>query len=268
VAQLRDFIPPVGINLLIRLGLAGNRFKHGYSSWGKAAAKCTGYDSKSIFGQVLNSSRSVRDGFYAYERDGVVFDQIQHSWELLSALLGTPRPGSSLRVLDWGGSLGSTYRQNRDLLHAAGIQIHWTVLEQPHLSEIGSNEFSNPELRFISDLAEVFEEQFDVVLFASSICYFESPNEAITAALMLRPARIIFDRTPHSKTNKDLIGVQKVGSGIYRASYPIRSFAEGSLGQIIGDGYFLVCEWKSQLQPDPQTVAKGLVFQRNPFLSN
>jgi putative methyltransferase (TIGR04325 family) len=264
MSGLRPFIPPAAINLLIRLGLAGNRFKHSYSSWEEAAATCTGYQEKSIANQVLNSSRLVRDGVYVYERDGVVFDEIQYSWELLSALLGTPRQETSLRVLDWGGSLGSTYRQNRDLLHAAGLEVHWTVLEQPHLVEIGSNEFTNPELSFISDVNSIADEKFDVVLFASSICYLEFPKEAIKAAVKLRPSRIIFDRTPHSKTHKDLVGVQKVGRGIYRASYPIRSFAEGSLAQIIGDTYCLVSEWESNLQPDPQTVAKGLVFQRNP----
>ena len=263
MVQFRDLIPPAAIALLIRLGLAGNKFRHGYSSWEEAAAECTGYDAKGIVDKVLDSSRSVRDGVSAYERDGVIFDQIQHSWELLSALLGTPRRGSSLRILDWGGSLGSTYRQNRDLLHAAGLEIYWTVLEQSHLAEIGEKEFANPELRFISGLAGVSDEEFDVILFASSICYFDSPSEAIKSALALQPTRIIFDRTPHSKSKHDLIGVQKVGKGIYKASYPIRSFAEGSLSLIIGDGYSLVSAWNSDLQPDPQTVARGLVFQRN-----
>jgi putative methyltransferase (TIGR04325 family) len=102
-----------------------------------------------------------------------------------------------------------------------------------------------------------------VVLFASSICYFESPGEAIRGALALNPTRIIFDRTPHAKTHQDLIGVQKVGKGIYNASYPIRSFSEDSLSRMIGDGYSLVCEWNSRLQPDPQTLSRGLVFQRH-----
>ena len=104
MARIKDFIPPVIVELLIliRLGLAGNKFKHGYSTWEHAAAECSGYDAKAISDQILDSSRSERDGVCAYERDGVVFDEIQHSWELLAALLGTPRRGSSLRILDWG----------------------------------------------------------------------------------------------------------------------------------------------------------------------
>jgi putative methyltransferase (TIGR04325 family) len=149
------------------------------------------------------------------------------------------------------------------LIYAAGLTIQWTVLEQPHLAEIGSREFSNFDLRFISDIKDVSGEDFDVVLFASSICYIDPPAEAINVALSLNPTRVVFDRTPHSKTNKDLIGVQKVGKQIYKASYPIRSFAEGSLGSMIGSEYSLVCEWKSFFQPDPQTIAKGLVFQKN-----
>lgn len=250
------------VRFFLRLGLGGNRFRHGYSTWDEAMAVCTGYDAKAITETVLRASRLVRDGDFQYERDGVVFDQIQYSWPLVAALLGTPRKDNLLHVLDWGGSLGSTYRQNSELLAAAGLKIKWTVLEQKHLSQIGSEEFQTEELNFVSEIEELEKNTFDVILFASSICYFESPSRALEKAVSLNPNRIILDRTPESKSQRDLIGVQRVGKGIYKASFPIHSFAKGSLATMIGSPYVQLSEWVSDLQPDPQTIAKGYVFQK------
>jgi putative methyltransferase (TIGR04325 family) len=247
----------------LRLGFGGNKFKHGYSSWDEAQANCSGYDAQSITDTVVSASRAVRDGKAAYERDGVLFDKIEYSWPLLAALMGTPRKGNELRVLDWGGSLGSTYRQNKELFFLAGLDVQWTVIEQSHFVEIGLKEFQTKELTFVANADDFSGKGFDVVLFASSICYLENPSVAIQQAVGLNPSRLIFDRTPESKSKKDLIGVQKVGSGIFKASFPVRSFASGSLQKMIGAKYSPVADWVSDLQPDPQTVAKGYVFQKN-----
>ena len=263
ISSIRSFLPPVLVNALLRLGFGGNKFKHGYLSWSEAKSYCSGYDAQSITDTVVSASRAVRDGKAAYERDGVLFDKIEYSWPLLAALLGTPRKGNSLRVLDWGGSLGSTYRQNKELFSLAGLDVQWTVIEQVHFVEIGLKEFQTKELTFVANTDDFSGQEFDVVLFASSICYLENPSVAIQQAVGLNPSRLIFDRTPESKSKKDLIGVQKVGSGIFKASFPVRSFASGSLQNMIGAKYSPVADWVSDLQPDPQTLAKGYVFQKN-----
>ena len=263
ISNIREFLPPILIKALLRLGFGGNKFRHGYSNWEEAKSQCSGYDAQSITETVVSSSRAVRDGQAAYERDGVLFDKIEYSWPLLAALLGTPRKGDLLRVLDWGGSLGSTYRQNQELFSLSGLDVKWTVIEQGHIVDIGLKEFQTKNLTFVANPDDLSGQPFDVVLFASSICYLENPSLAIQQAVVLNPSRIIFDRTPESNTESDLIGVQKVGSGIFKASFPVRSFANGSLQKMIGDEYALVADWISDLQPDPQTVAKGYVFQKN-----
>ena len=158
------------MNLLLRLGFAGNRFRYGYKSWEEARAKCSGYDSDRITEALLRASRRARDGEIAYERDGVEFDSIQYSWPLLAAILGTPRSTGKLKVLDWGGSLGSTYRQNKGALSAAGIEVEWVVVEQEHLVEIGASEFSEDDLSFMSSTDGMPTGEFDVAVLASSIC--------------------------------------------------------------------------------------------------
>lgn len=257
-----DWLPPAVKRTLIGMGLAGNRFDFGYDSWTEARVKCSGYDSDTITKSLVSASRRVRDGEIAYERDGVEFDAIQYSWPLLAAILGSPRSSQSLTVLDWGGSLGSTYRQNKHLLESAGIQLEWLVVEQKHLVEIGTSEFTDGALSFRKSLTGVPVDHYDLVILAGSICYIEDPESVLAEITRLGPNRIVFDRTPESKSGTDQIGVQRVGKRIYKASYPIRAFAPDSLAKYLSPHYKLVFDWESDLQPDPKTISKGYCFDR------
>lgn len=263
MANIRDFIPPVIKDLLLRMGLAGNRFSYGFDSWSKAQAKCSGYDSDGIAQALVRASRRVRDGEVAYERDGVEFDSIQYSWPLLAAILAASRIRNRLRVLDWGGSLGSTYRQNKAFLSAAGVELEWVIVEQPHLVEIGTREFSDANLSFRTGLESIPVGFFDLVVFASSICYVENAQHILDQVKQLEPRAIVIDRTPFALKGPELIGVQRVGRGIYRASYPIRVFSPRWLEDQLSPNYRKVSEWTCDLQPDPESISKGMFFLNN-----
>jgi putative methyltransferase (TIGR04325 family) len=264
--MIKELLPPIFRKLLLRLGFGGNRFTHGLSSWEEASKKSSGYDAQDITTQLVQATRKVRDGEFAYERDGVLFQEIQYSWPLLTSLLSIPREGKSLRVLDWGGSLGSTYRQNRAVLESAGIELEWVVIEQPHLVKIGESEFADGTITFESNLEGFNKGEFDVALFASSICYVPDAEAVLSSVASLAPKRLIFDRTPVSIGLKDSYGVQKVGSKIYKASYPIRSFGRGKIESILKPTYTKQLEWECELQPDPQTVSKGYLFSRSDLI--
>lgn len=257
---MKGLLPPLLLQGLLRLGLGGNRFKYGFNTWDDALSQCEGYDSAKITDTLIAASREVRDGKAAFERDGVVFDAIQHSWQLLTAILGTPRKGDVLRVLDWGGSLGSTYRQNKEILEAAGINLSWVIVEQAHVVEIGKAEFQTDKLNFAPDLNRFQAGEFDLVILASSICYVREPEVILQKIRSLKPSGIAFDRTPITKGGTGQIGVQKVSGSIYKSSYPIRSFAPAELEGFLGSEYKKVSEWICELQPDPKTISKGFFF--------
>lgn len=259
-----DFIPPGLVDFLKRLGFAGNRFDYGFESWDAASRKASGYDQGRILQKVLDSSLKVRNGEAAYERDGVLFDRIQYSWPLLAGLLSAPRINDHLRVLDWGGALGSTYRQNRTFLVSSGISLSWTVIEQADFVEAGNRHFASQELNFQKDL-DCFEQgEFDVALFASSLCYVANPYSVLGRIAAFKPARIVIDRTPETHGEHDLFGIQTVGRKIYKASYPITSFGRGRLKKFLEESYDLVESWTCDLQPDPLTTAKGYIFAIRP----
>ena len=100
----------------------------------------------------IPSRPSSREGLYdpAFERDGVVFDQPDYNFPLLACLLRVAtESGNRLRVLDFGGSLGSTYFQCRPFLGGVS-ELRWTVVEQPQFVECGRREFEDGEVQALA----------------------------------------------------------------------------------------------------------------------
>ena len=90
----------------------------------------------------------VKKGEADYERDSIIFDQIEYSWPVLFGLtLGAAQNGGYLNVLDFGDSLGSSYFENLVFLNALP-QISWNVIKQANFVEAGQKHFQNKQLKF------------------------------------------------------------------------------------------------------------------------
>src|SRR4051812_28170712 len=77
-----------------------------YTTWEEARKQCTGYDDLAIVEKVKSSVLKVKNGEAAYERDSVLFDEIQYSRPLLDAFQQVAAGSSGvLHVIDFGGSL-------------------------------------------------------------------------------------------------------------------------------------------------------------------
>jgi len=85
---LSDCIQPIVLVLkavLSRIGYRGN-----YASWANAQQVSTGYNSDLILEKVKDALLKVKRGEAVYERDSVLFDEVQYSWPLLAGLVGVP----------------------------------------------------------------------------------------------------------------------------------------------------------------------------------
>src|SRR5215475_3829712 len=92
-------------------------WKGDYSSWEAAKKQAGSYDDGIILEKVEQAALKVRNGEATYERDSVLFDRIEYSWPLLAALMWVAaRNKGKLTVADFGGSLGSSYFQNKVFL--------------------------------------------------------------------------------------------------------------------------------------------------------
>jgi putative methyltransferase (TIGR04325 family) len=192
-----------------------------YSSWAEAEKQCTGYDNAVILEKCRNASMKVKNGEAAYERDSVLFDEIQYSWGLLAGLQRAALENNGkLCVLDFGGSLGSSYYQNREFLSTLS-SLEWRIVEQAHFVDCGKAYFENEQLKFHYTIDECLAKSKPNVLLLSSIMqYLEKPYDWLEKFIALDISCLIVDRTGFAEAERDILTVQNVPDSIYKASYP------------------------------------------------
>ncbi|MGE0561446.1 MAG: methyltransferase, TIGR04325 family [Flavobacteriales bacterium] len=242
--MLKELLPPITLKYLTKFfyGWSGN-----YKSWTEAKNKCTGYDDEVIFNKVKSALIKVKKGEAVFERDSVIFDKIHYSYPLLSALsLTALNEKLTLNVLDFGGSLGSAYFQNKNLFPHL-VEFNWNIVEQKHFVTEGKKTFSDKHLNFYYNIDECLkEQQINLFLLGSVIQYIEKPYELLDEILKKHIPYICFDRTPIFKTNSDRITIQKVHKSIYKAQYPCWILNETKLINYLCDkGYELVFDAES-----------------------
>lgn len=217
---------------------------HGdYPDWATAAALTGGYDRANILERVRDATRAVVAGEAVFERDSVLFDRPHFNWPLLAAINWVAaRNGGRLRVIDFGGALGSTWFQNRAFL--GSLDVTWTVVEQQGFVAAGREEFTGGGLAFAESIEDAAAGG-DITLFlASSVLqYLEEPARILAEVAERRFPFLVFDRTAVATREHSRITVQRVPETIYAASYPARFLCHADfLGRLEPD-YRRVAEW-------------------------
>jgi putative methyltransferase (TIGR04325 family) len=215
-----------------------------YKCWEDAVKDSIGYDSDIILSKVLDSSLKVINGKAAYERDSVTFRNIQYSWPLLAGLLWiTSCKNNRLNIVDYGGSLGSSYRQNKAFFKHLQ-ELRWSIVEQEKFVRCGKEHFENEHLKFYYDLKTCYlENQPDTILFSSVIQYLEKPYTLLEEVLSFKFDFLIFDRTTFIESGDDRLTIQKAKPTIYRASYPAWFFNREKFLAFLKRDYELVAEF-------------------------
>ncbi len=224
---IRDWIPPVALRLIRRVRGSGIRFESKFDTWEDASANCTGYDSQEILEKVLEATLKVKRGEAVFERDSVLFDEIDYSWPTLSGLLWTAaQDGGALNVLDFGGALGSCYYQNIKYLKSIK-KLNWSIVEQKKFVDAGNELISEGPLKFYSEIEDcLLEQKPNVILCSSVLQYLRNPFETLEKLSNINAEVMLINRTPVAKIKEKKLLIQKVPSSIYKASYPMWLFSE------------------------------------------
>jgi len=136
-AWLREWTPPRIAEAVRNSSRARITFEGPVPSWEEARIASGGYDDASILDKVRDATLKVKHGEAAYERDSVIFPAVAYTWPLLAGLMSTAAlHDGRLSVLDFGGSLGSSYFQNRAFLDTLS-DVSWGVVEQRHYVACG-----------------------------------------------------------------------------------------------------------------------------------
>lgn len=233
-----------------------------YPTWTEAERRGGGYDAPAIAENVARALRKVRSGAALFERDGVAFEEPAPEWPALDWIVQRAHRQGYLRVLDFGGSLGSLYFQYRTVWDRLP-RVEWQVVEQSHFTAIGRREFAEGSLQFF-DTPEAAEASgpTDVLLLSSVLQYVPRPHELLDSLLAKRPSAVIVDRTPLIERGRDRLTVQRLPATIYRASYPCWQFDRAKLLQHFISQYRTVAEFAALDGVRAGAIYTGFIFER------
>ena len=238
--SLKDSIRSVAT----RLGLYKTMWSGDFKNWEEALLKTEGYSSLSIVERVKKAALKVKNGEAVYERDSVLFDRVEYSYPLLSALMFVAAQNKgTVKVMDFGGSLGSSYFQNKKFLDDLRL-VEWNVVEQENFVATGRDCIEDPTLQFFYSIDECLSKKGkpDILILACTLPYIEKPYQLIIELMNYDIPHIIIDNTFFNYEDKDRITIQKVPPSIYPASYPCWFLSYKKLLEVIADKYSIVSE--------------------------
>ncbi len=244
-----------------RYGWHGN-----YPNWQTAAALCGGYNENNILEKVKAATLKVKNGEAVYERDAMLFDHVEYSWPLLTHLLWIANKNDNrLSVIDFGGSLGSTYFQNRYYMSHLK-EIRWSVVEQAAFVATGNADIAGEQLRFFdtADAAIAARGTHDVLLLSCVLPYIEKPYELLAALAATQVPYIIIESTYFNTQPTNRLTIQKVPPVYYDAAYPAWFLDYNQVVQTLSNKYEMITEYANEqiLYLDGQLVQyKGFIMQ-------
>ncbi|MES2780164.1 MAG: TIGR04325 family methyltransferase [Bacteroidota bacterium] len=250
----------------VRMKLFGNPWgwKGNYATWAEAQQHASGYDDGKILNKVKDALLKVKAGEAVYERDSVLFDKVEYSWPLLSALMWiASQEQGKLHLIDFGGSLGSSYFQNKKFLEDL-VDVKWNIVEQAKFVQCGKQYFETNQLKFYETIDACLQAgTVSSLISSSTIQYIEKPYEMLESMIQHRFKYIVFDLIPvWSKPNS--IKVQTVPPMIYEASYPCWILNEHDFFKKFESAYTLMSSFETEHTIDVEGEIlpyKGYIFK-------
>ena len=267
-SKQRDFYPArVTLKRLLTRSTDKIAFSGNYDSWEAALRDSTGYDAPVIVEKTRAALLKVKSGAAAFERDSVLFDKPDYPFPIISAMLRQAlKSDGRLSVLDFGGSLGSSYFQCRSFVRGLKV-LRWHIIEQAAHVACGRRDFESEELRFHETIDEFLkaEPEPNVLLLSSVLPYLKAPYAELAKLLNLSIPTVIIDRTAFLPGDTDRLAVEQVPAAIYRASYPFWFLSETKFQLAIGKRYRIVATFTpvdAPLITQAEGYFKGFILER------
>ncbi|RXK53449.1 methyltransferase, TIGR04325 family [Oleiharenicola lentus] len=240
-------VTPLSLRTSLRAIFGWRWFRGDYRTWVEARAVSGGYDDRAILRKVLAATLEVKAGRAAFERDSVLFAQPEPDVALLGILQSiAANSAGRLRVLDFGGSLGSTYWRHRFQL-PSGENLRWDVVEQPDYVEAGRRHLADTPLGFYHDVSSAQAAgPHDVLLCSCALQYLDEPFRCLAQWSRLGIPCLLLNNLPLHDHGPDRLCVQHVPPSIYAASYPVWFFNRADFRRRVAAHYEIVKEFDAE----------------------
>lgn len=245
---IKEFCPPILKTLRwysFKYGWKGN-----YKSYEDAKTKCKGYDENHILQRIVETTAQVKKGEAVYERDGIIYDEINVNHHLLNALLlVSARNNNQLTIVDFGGSLGTSYYQNRAFLSHL-TTLNWCIIEQEAFVNVGKQSFTSEHVQFFHSIEACLEkhEKIDMILISSSLQYINKPYALLKSIQSFGIPYLMLDLVGYNDKEEDRMTIQHVPPIFYgvEASYPCLFFNKQKLESQLMENYKKVFDFISE----------------------
>jgi len=240
-----------------------------YETYLEAKQFASGYDDERILKKAIYAAQLVSENKVLFERDGFLFHKYFYSnpIQIVLSMIGGSQK-NYLNVVDYGGSLGSSYFQYQPLLHFFK-KVSWRIIEQEKICRASLDIFKGGDLRFYSSLNECITDcnpNIDLMLFSSSLQYLEDPLSILSGASAVNSRYLVLDRISVSNDERDWVTIQYVRS-TYKASYPVWIFSERALLQSLSKVWRLLYSENSlenqiEFYKGRKIQLKGYIFEK------
>jgi putative methyltransferase (TIGR04325 family) len=205
----------------------GSGWSGNYHSWESALTVCTGYDDARILKKVLGSILETKDAEGVYERDSsVITGEPEFAFNALEWIMKCACQ-NKIDVIDFGGSLGSTYFQL--IPYLSDYEVSWNIIEQKHFVSLGKKNLENDELKFFTNIDDIEKPNGSRIFFSSStLQYLPEPFVTLRQLRLSDYEYLIFDRISVLDSEKDRLTVQVVPPSRYKSIYPCWFLSENN----------------------------------------
>jgi putative methyltransferase (TIGR04325 family) len=231
-----------------------------YSNWQTAENQCDGYAAPAILESIVSATRTVSRGDALYDCDGVAYRNFEENTHLVAALRHVLTSEGRFEVLDYGGSLGSLYRQHRWFLSEYS-DFNWCVVEQQPFVETGKRLFENKKLKFeasISDACTLFQPNIAVI--SNALHRQERPFEVLDKIAQLDIPYLFIDQMPIINATESRITQSVFPARHCNASYPSWLFGETIVKEKLQQYYRILNEFDAQNAKFPSNGTRHLGF--------
>ncbi len=241
---VKQFVPPILKTIRwfsFKYGWKGN-----YKSYAEAQKNTTGYSAAHILERIVATTTKVKNKEVAYERDGRIYSKAPTNFPMLSGLLWMASTNNNnLTVLDFGGSLGTTYFQKLPYLHHLS-SINWCIVEQPNYVEAGKKHFESEQLHFYFSIEECMQhQQPQIAMFCGVLQYLENYKAVIEKLVHQKIPYLLLDYIAFTEQATDRFTVQNVPPEFYgiEASYACIFFNKQNFYAFLEQYYELVFDY-------------------------
>lgn len=224
------------------------------------------FDRPEFLERVFSAATAVATGSAIHMRDGSLFDEIHYSWPLLAGLLyAAAKSGGRLVVLDFGGSLGTTYFQNRRFLDKLE-SVEWHVVERDVYCDVATRYVQHPRLHFHRSIEACCATGVEpgVILFSSVLQFLPDPW-ALMATIGELPVRhVLIDRCSISTEKRDRLTVFRASKAVVAdMTRPMWFFDEARLLAALGPNFSLIERFAGfEALPSIPSQFNGYILER------